>query len=224
MADKESLYALMKERTENDNGEEILAQIKSFTDLEDTSKWHENICIVSYLKDLFPLLQEHSCGKCVLCREGLWQLRLIMESISRGAGTAERYDFAKEISSAMECGCDCSYGKAVGRVVSAALEDHFEEIMAHIRKKQCPALACPAYYTLHILPDLCTGCEECTYECEDDAIEGRKGFIHIIDNDLCGKCEKCIEACEENAIVKAGSVKPRTPPKPVRCGTFKSRR
>jgi NADH-quinone oxidoreductase subunit F len=54
-------------------------------------------------------------------------------------------------------------------------------------------------------------------ECDDDAILGKKKFIHVIDQDECTQCGKCVEACDEEAIVKAGAIKPRCPQKPIPC-------
>lgn len=71
--------------------------------------------------------------------------------------------------------------------------------------------------TYHILADKCNGCEECLDVCEDDAILGKKRFVHVIVQDECIQCEKCMEACEEDAIVQAGAVKPRCPKKPIPC-------
>jgi NADH-quinone oxidoreductase subunit F len=53
--------------------------------------------------------------------------------------------------------------------------------------------------------------------CEDDAILGKKKFVHVIDQDECTICGKCMEACDEDAIVMAGAVKPRCPTKPIPC-------
>ena len=71
--------------------------------------------------------------------------------------------------------------------------------------------------TYHIIAANCIGCGECLDVCEDDAILGKKKFVHIIDQDECIQCGKCMEACEEEAIVLAGAVKPRCPKKPIPC-------
>ena len=75
--------------------------------------------------------------------------------------------------------------------------------------------------TLAILPNKCTGCEECADVCPEDAIEGKAGYIHMIDNDMCEKCGKCMDVCEEDAIVVVGSVKPKLPKRLTRVGRFR---
>ncbi len=190
----------------------------------DNKQLNADTCVVSYLHRVLRELISLSCGKCVLCREGLWQLALIFDSISRGSANMERFAFAKELSHAMSIGCDCDFGKGAGRMVELALVDFEDEITDHIRRKRCPSLSCTAFFTMHILPDLCTGCGDCMDECPEDAIEGKSKFIHMIDNDVCDRCGKCVAVCEENAIVKAGPIKPRTPTRLTRVGTFKSAR
>ncbi len=77
--------------------------------------------------------------------------------------------------------------------------------------------------TFHILPDLCDGCGECVDVCPEDAIEGGRKKVHVIDQDACEKCGKCYEVCMDlrQAVVKAGAVKPRTPKRPIPVGTWK---
>lgn len=182
----------------------------------------EDVCVVSYLKELLGELVVLSCGKCVLCREGLRQLQLVFDSITRNTCNTQRLDYAREIAHAMAIGCDCDFGKGAGRLLENAMTDFQEEISDHIRRKRCPALICSAFYTLHILPDKCVGCGDCMDECPEDAIEGKTKFIHMIDNDICDRCGKCVAVCPEDAIVKAGPVKPRTPNRLTRVGAFRS--
>lgn len=184
----------------------------------------DDCCVAAYLHKVLRDLIGLSCGKCVLCREGIWQLALIFESITRGKANMDRLDFAQELAHAMVVGSDCDFGRGCGRLIEQALIDFKEEISDHIRRKRCAALTCKAFYTLHILPEKCNGCSECLEECPEEAIEGKPGFIHMIDNDLCERCGKCADICPQNAVVRAGTVKPRTPVRLTRVGMFRSQR
>lgn len=177
-------------------------------------------CVVCYLKELTAQLKELSCSKCVLCREGLRQLNLVFETVTKGSATAELIAYARDVAHAMSVGSDCDFGKGAGRMMELALDDFSEEIDLHIRKKTCPALQCRAYFTVHVLADRCAGCGKCMEVCPEDAIIGKNGYIHMVDQDMCEHCGKCLAVCPQNARVKAGRVKPRTPERLVRVGTY----
>ena len=179
-----------------------------------------SVCIVDYLKNLTSELAELSCSKCVLCREGLRQLHLVFEAVTRGHGSIEQMTYAAEVAHAMSVGCDCDFGKGAGRMIELALEDFGEEFDRHIRKKVCPALVCRAFFTVHVLADRCIGCGKCMEVCPEDAIIGKDGYIHMVDQDMCEQCGKCLEVCPQNARVKAGRVKPRGPERLIRVGTY----
>lgn len=143
-------------------------------------KYSDNsVCVVDYLKNLTLELMELSCSKCVLCREGLRQLHLVCEAVTRGHGSAEQLSYAKEVAHAMSVGCDCDFGKGAGRMLELALEDFADEFDQHIRKKRCPALVCRAFFTVHVLADKCVGCGKCMKVCPEDAIIGKEGYIHM---------------------------------------------
>ena len=131
-----------------------------------------SVCVVDYLKNLTHELMELSCSKCVLCREGLRQLHLVFDGITRGHGSAEQLGYAKEVAHAMSVGCDCDFGKGAGLMLELALEDFADEFDQHIRKKRCPALVCRAFFTVHVLADRCVGCGKCMEVCPEDAIIG----------------------------------------------------
>jgi NADH-quinone oxidoreductase subunit F len=117
----------------------------------------------------------------------------------------------------MKIQCLCDIGSATASSVITAFDSFKEEIEGHITKKACKAEVCSKFVTYHILPDKCTGCNECQDACEDDAILGKKKFIHVIDQDECIQCGKCLKACDEEAIVKAGAIKPKGIKKPMPC-------
>lgn len=177
-------------------------------------------CVVAYLTQLSRELMERSCSKCVLCREGLRQLNLVFEEITRGRSHPERLAYAREVAQAMAVGCDCDFGKGAGRLFALALEDFADEINQHILKKRCPALVCRAYFTVHVLADKCVGCGKCMEVCPEDAILGKDGYIHMVDQDMCQQCGKCLEVCPQHARVKAGRIKPRGPERLIRVGTY----
>lgn len=184
--------------------------IRTFTDKD---------CIIDELSRLYLSIRELSCAKCVMCREGSWQLCAIFSDIA--AGRANRDDIAliEDICPIIHAGALCSFGKnMVMPALTAATECRgiFEK---HIIGKNCPAGRCAGFIKYIVDPSLCTGCGDCIDSCPEEAIEGKPGFIHIIDEKLCDKCGDCVSSCPEKAIKRdAGSI--RTPKKPVKAGRF----
>ena len=158
-----------------------------------------------------------SCGRCVFGHEGVGQIHMILLDISQKKGRSEDIDLLLDLCEEMQNQALCEIGEYAAKTVVSALDSFREEIEKHITKKACEAAVCSKFITYHILPDLCTGCGECQEECDEDAILGKKRFIHVIDQDECISCGNCLEVCSEEAIVKAGAIKPRCPKKPVPC-------
>ena len=59
------------------------------------------------------------------------------------------------------------------------------------------------------------------YRCEQDCIEGKNKYIHMIDEFDCDLCGKCMEICPEEAIVKTSGKVPKLPNRLTKVGKFK---
>lgn len=175
-------------------------------------------CIAQEVYSALDEIYRASCGKCVFCREGCYQLYLLMEDLCAGKATDGDLHLIKDIAQVIEENAACGHGRCCGSSVLSAFEGFFDELEAHIRKR-CAALACPDMFTVHILPDKCTGCGECMGRCPVKAISGESGYIHVVDQALCTRCMACLP-CAAGAIVKAGVQKPACPDKPVPVGSF----
>lgn len=181
----------------------------------------QSYCAVDKTKQLLASAREDSCGKCPLCREGSYQLHTIFNDISNGKAKPTDMALLADLTETIEIGAFCQFGRHMVKTVSTALAVMGSEIEGHIKRKKCEAGVCKRFLTFAILPDQCTGCEDCLDACEEDAIEGKSGYIHMIDDDLCEKCGKCIEVCEEDAIIIVGNVKPKLPKRLTRVGRFR---
>jgi NADH-quinone oxidoreductase subunit F len=181
-------------------------------------------CIIDQTRQRISFSCYDDCGKCSLGREGSYQLREIIADMTRGKSRGSDLEMLREIGQTMQIGCACSAGKTAPNIILSTMEKFPAEYEAHMKRRLCKALVCEQYVTFHILPDLCDGCGDCAEECPEDAIEGGRKKIHVIDQDSCTKCAKCQEVCStlRKAVVKAGPIKPRTPKKPIPVGTWKS--
>jgi len=182
-------------------------------------------CMVQETKGVMLSARNESCGKCVMCREGTYQLERILSDMTEGEAKADDMLLIEEICNGMKLVSICDYGHEAPNAVMTALLNFKEEFDAHVSKKLCPALVCKKYITYHILGEKCTGCGRCAAICPADAILGEEGIIHIVDQHDCIKCGKCIEVCPEeySAVVKAGLIKPRTPRELIPVGSWRRR-
>jgi NADH-quinone oxidoreductase subunit F len=179
-----------------------------------------NICGIGFSKNLAEICHSVSCGKCPLCREGTAQLLSYLNDIVNGKGKSSDIDFLVQTVKLIEAGAFCGFGRGMAAMLYSALDVFAPEFEDHIKRKKCPAGVCKAFMNLAILPDKCNGCTECLDVCDEDAIEGKMGFIHMINENNCTRCGKCVEACGEKAVVLISGNKPRLPKRLTRAGQF----
>lgn len=170
-------------------------------------------CMLHELNQIIENYKQETCGRCVYGYEGLTQISMTLSDIEQKKGKTADLEQILNLCQLMKSQTICEIGESIANIVSETINKFTSEIEEHITKRNCKAEFCSKFVTYHILQDLCTGCDEC--ECEEDAIIGRKRFVHIIVQDECTQCGKCVETCEEEAIVKAGTIKPRCPKKPI---------
>lgn len=181
----------------------------------------EKDCIVTETEKRLTASGRQSCGKCVFCREGLIQLLYMQKEIKAGRGKAEFLDLTQEIGEAMSASTPCTMGQVSAKIALTAVGKFKSEYEAHIRKKTCPAGVCFSAETVYIDPKTCEGCMECMDVCPKDCIEGKAGFIHMIDDFDCDRCGKCMEVCEAGAIQKTSGKLPKLPNRLVKVGRFR---
>lgn len=177
----------------------------------------EQACILDWFVPVVRSYLQSCCGRCVFGYEGVTQIYSILSDISQRKGKTGDLDLLMELCQTVQTQSLCNIGNVAAKLTISAISEFRLEIEAHITKKGCKAGVCRKFITYHILQDLCTGCNVCQDECEDDAILGKKKFIHVIDQDECTQCGNCLAVCPIDAIVTAGVVKPKCPKKPVPC-------
>ena len=181
----------------------------------------EKNCIVAETAKILGKYRIRSCGRCVFCREGLIQLEYMQKEVAAARGKTAQLDLTREIGEPMTTQTLCTVGQFSPLIALSAVNKFGSEFEAHIKKNKCPAGVCGAFVHIYIDPHTCTGCEECTDVCPANCIEGKAGFIHMIDEFECTKCGKCIEACEEEAIIMTAGKLPKLPTRLMKVGKFK---
>ena len=160
----------------------------------------DHTCIVDLAKYFLSFLVEESCGKCTPCREGLYQLHRLAVKISEGEATEEDLDKMEKLSEMIIIGSLCGLGKSGPNPFLSTIQYFRDEYLAHIRDKRCPAGVCRALIRYDVIAEKCDGCLACISACAVEAITGKKGEVHVIDQDKCDKCGACLAVCTRDAI------------------------
>jgi NADH:ubiquinone oxidoreductase subunit F (NADH-binding) len=97
-------------------------------------------CAVEMTRDIISYIQTQSCGKCVFCREGSYQMSDILKDISEQMGKPQDLDLLIELGEAMKIGCICGLGQTAPNPVLSSIRLFRNEYDAHIKGKRCPIL------------------------------------------------------------------------------------
>ena len=163
----------------------------------------EENCMVDFARFFLSFLEDESCGKCTPCREGIPQMRQILEDICAGEAGQDKLDLLQELAEVVRDVSLCQLGATAPNPVLTTLDYFREEYEAHIHDKHCPAGVCKALTTFIIDNEACTGCTVCAARCPAEAITGEKKGPHNIEQDSCTKCGICRDVCKFNAVTLA---------------------
>ena len=162
----------------------------------------EDNCMVDIAKFYLEFTVDESCGKCTSCRVGNKRMLEILEKITSGNGTEEDLIDLKELGEVIKDTSLCGLGQTAPNPVLSTLNYFYDEYLAHVRDKKCPAGVCTSLLSYYILPDKCIGCTACARVCPVPCISGSVKQIHEIDQTKCIKCGACYSKCKFNAIEK----------------------
>jgi NADH:ubiquinone oxidoreductase subunit F (NADH-binding)/(2Fe-2S) ferredoxin/NAD-dependent dihydropyrimidine dehydrogenase PreA subunit len=161
----------------------------------------DRTCMVDVARYFLNFLLEESCGKCVPCREGIYQMHALLEGLAKGEGKPGDIAKIERLAGDIQVGSLCGLGKSAPNPVLSTLKYFRAEYEEHIKNKKCPAGVCRAITSFFIDPEKCTGCMLCIKACPPSAISGKKKQVHLIDQDKCTQCGACRSVCKDDAVI-----------------------
>lgn len=162
----------------------------------------EDDCMVNIAKFYLEFTQDESCGKCTPCRIGTKRMYELLDKITSGKGAMEDIQKLRNLGYMIKDSALCGLGQTAPNPVLSTLEYFYDEYIAHIDDKKCPAGACKALAKYKIDEVKCIGCTACARVCPVNCIEGKPKQKHVIDEGLCIACGACYTACKFDAVIK----------------------
>ncbi len=98
----------------------------------------QNTCLVDTLLHLLSFFVEESCGKCVPCREGIFQMREIMARIYEGRPVFWDLATLIELGEMIRDFALCGLGGGAPSLVINGIRDFEKDFKAHINTGKCP--------------------------------------------------------------------------------------
>ncbi|MGL4392356.1 MAG: NADH-ubiquinone oxidoreductase-F iron-sulfur binding region domain-containing protein [Fusobacteriaceae bacterium] len=159
----------------------------------------EDDCMVAVAKFYLEFIVDESCGKCTPCRIGNVRLLEILDKITKGKAVMDDLELLRSLSETIQETSLCGLGQTSPNPVLSTMDKFWDEYVAHIKDKKCPAGSCEALISYNINNN-CIGCTVCAINCPVHCITGEKKGKHLIDQSACIKCGVCYTKCKFKAI------------------------
>ena len=102
----------------------------------------ESSCMVDVAKYFMDFCMTESCGKCIPCRVGTYQMHRILTAISTMSATQQDMTMLEELCDLLKHTSLCGLGQSAPNPVVSTLRSFAEEYRAHIEDHKCPAGVC----------------------------------------------------------------------------------
>jgi len=102
----------------------------------------ESSCMVDVAKYFMDFCMTESCGKCVPCRVGTYQMHRILSAITTMTATPKDLAMLEELCDLVKHTSLCGLGQSAPNPVVSTLKSFAAEYKAHIEEHRCPAGVC----------------------------------------------------------------------------------
>ncbi|HTW30354.1 MAG TPA: NuoF family protein [Candidatus Sulfotelmatobacter sp.] len=104
----------------------------------------ESSCMVDVAKYFMDFCMTESCGKCIPCRVGTYQMHRILTAIGNMSATQKDLEMLRELCDLLKHTSLCGLGQSAPNPVVSTLRSFAEEYRAHVEDHKCPAGVCNA--------------------------------------------------------------------------------
>ena len=102
----------------------------------------ESSCMVDVAKFFMDFCRTESCGKCIPCRVGTYQMHRILTAISTMSATQQDMAMLEELCDLLKHTSLCGLGQSAPNPVVSTMRSFADEYRAHVEDHKCPAGVC----------------------------------------------------------------------------------
>lgn len=99
-------------------------------------------CMVDVAKYFMDFCMTESCGKCIPCRVGTYQMHRILKAITEMTATEHDLKMLEELCDLVKLTSLCGLGQSAPNPVLSTLKYFLGEYKAHVFEHRCPAGVC----------------------------------------------------------------------------------
>ena len=113
------------------------------------------VCPIAVQLSFLQSARSQTCGKCVPCRDGLYQVEVMMRDIVDGKADMETLEAMTDLCHTIEDTADCAIGYEAAHVVLESIDLFRDEYISHINDHRCQAevgqkIPCVSYCPAHV--------------------------------------------------------------------------
>jgi bidirectional [NiFe] hydrogenase diaphorase subunit len=121
---------------------ESLAQAGSIMGSGGMIVMDESSCMVDVAKYFMDFCMTESCGKCVPCRVGTYQMRRLLDDMTALRSVRQDIDLLSELADLLKNTSLCGLGQSAPNPVLSTMKSFGDEYRAHVEEHKCPAGVC----------------------------------------------------------------------------------